>query len=66
LPNKNRVIPSEIKKWANVYDIHTGLDVMGYTMDHEILSILLLLVIGFSFRLLAFLSLELLDRGKRK
>jgi hypothetical protein len=49
-----------------VYDTASGLEIMSYDMSHEVLSIALLFVVGFSFRLLAYLSLELLDRGKRK
>lgn len=56
----------EIFEWSKIYDVTTGLDIMGWQEAHKVNWLLVLLGMGLFWRLIAMIGLEILDRKKRQ
>ncbi len=57
---------SEISRYTAVYDVQSGLDLFGYSLQNFQEDMLMILALGVVFRIIAFVLLELLNRDKRK
>ena len=56
----------EIQTFSNVYDIQISLDLVSYDVDRYALDLWIVFGIGALARLLAFIAMLLLNRGKKK
>lgn len=55
-----------MKEYKDLYDIQSGLDLLGYKIDNFSLDIGLIIAIGIFFRILALVMMILLNRDKKK
>jgi len=57
---------TEVKRYASVYDVDTGLSILSYSADNYLLDMMMVLSLGVFFRIVAFVALQLMHRDKRK
>ena len=57
---------TEVKHYQSFYNIQSGLDLIGYHLEDLHKCIAMIFVIAFVMRVGAFLSLQFLNRDKRK
>jgi len=60
---------AEIKQYQDIYDISSGLKILGYSMNLRsqfIIDLAIVFAMAIAFRLIALLLLYVLDRSKKK
>jgi len=57
---------TEVNQYRNVYNISTGLEVLGYSSDNYRMDLVMMLSLGIAFRIFAFIFMVILNRDKKK
>jgi len=57
---------TEIGRFQDVYDVTTGLNLFGYSLENFTEDMTMILALGLAFRIIAYVLLEILNRDKRK
>jgi hypothetical protein len=55
-----------VRRYADVYNIDTGLAILGFKIDNFPIDMWTVFGMGMAFRIVAYVFLEILHRDKRK